>query len=216
MGASNAFAGKDVSLQEVPDGVRTTIEKYVGAGKLTEIERSNERGQLVYEVQVKLDGKKSEFRVSSTGEYLGASGDDDDDEGDNVEEQSVTWEQLPTSVQKTIGDALGGVKPTGLTKEAEDGYVLYEAAYGAKGAIHEIKLTDKGEIIESEHQIAHESLPPDVLAALASRFPNAAVGGAEFVEISFYELELKVNGEVREVKILANGHVLEDEEADEE
>ena len=59
-------------LHELPTAVQEAIEKHTGGGLVTEIERENRNGTLVYEIKVLRNGEKVEFKVSTSGEYLGS------------------------------------------------------------------------------------------------------------------------------------------------
>jgi uncharacterized membrane protein YkoI len=219
-GVSAVLADEEVSLQQVPAAVRTTIEKHVGDGRIAEIERETEHGQVVYEVEAVVDGREVEFLVSPTGKYLGAEAeDDDDDDGeddqdgeDDDDEEAVSWDDLPKAVQTSLTDLLGGVKSQSLTREAEDGFVLYEAAYEADGAKLEVKLTDDGTVIEREQEVAPSALPASVAEQIRKKFPRAEIKAAELVQLTFYEVELKGARRNHEVKVFANGQLLEEED----
>ncbi len=216
VGLSVVLGDEEVSLRQVPAAVRATIEKHAGEGAIVEIEREMEGGQVVYEGEVIVNGKEMEFLISATGEYLGAEVEDEDgdedEEGEYDDEESIPWEQLPQAVQDALGKALPDVQITELTQEVEDGFLVYEAAYETNGREHELELTEGGEIIETEEQIAPSSLPPAILARIQDQFPDAKITEAERVVVTFYEIELKAAGKEHEIKILANGRVLEDEE----
>ena len=216
VGLSVVLGDEEVSLRQVPAAVRATIEKHAGQGEIVEIEREMEGGQVVYAAEVIVNGKEMEFLISATGEYLGAEVEDEDgdedEEGEYDDEESIPWEQLPQAVQDALGKALPDVQITELTQEVEDGFLVYEAAYETNGREHELELTEGGEIIETEEQIAPSSLPPAILARSQDQFPDAKITEAERVVVTFYEIELKAAGKEHEIKILANGRVLEDEE----
>ena len=184
-GISAVSSDEEVSLQQVPAAVRATIEKYAGQGEIVEIEREVEDGQVVYEAEVIVDGKEMDVLVSATGEFLGTEAEEEDDddaeEGEDEDEESIQWEQLPKAVQDALSQVLPGVQLDELTREIEDGYVLYEAAYQANGTKYETKLTEEGDIIESEEAIDAASLPPAIQARLQKEFPNAKIEKAELV-----------------------------------
>jgi len=216
IGVAVAFADQELSLQQVPAPVRATIEKHAGQGEIVEIEREIENGQVVYEAEVIVDGEEIELLVSAAGEFLGAEaeGEDDEDTDEDEDEDSIQWEQLPLPVQATLSRTLPGIQLTELTREAEHGLVVYEAAYETNGVEHEVELTEDGHLLESEEQISPAGLPAAVRAVIDSRFPNAEIEEAEMVRVTFYEIELEAGGKEHELKILANGHVLDEGDED--
>ena len=213
-----AFAEETLSPGQVPEAVLKTIEKHADGGKIVEIERENEHGQVVYEAEVVRNGKEFDIVVSPTGEFLGTETEEDEDDDDNEitedNEQSVQWEQLPAAVQTALANTLPGVQIDELTVETEHGTTYYEACYTAEGTEHEMKLTENGYIVESEQQIPSAELPTGVLRALEIQFPNAEIEEAEVVQLTFYEVELELGGKEYEVRVLANGKVLGTEDED--
>lgn len=217
IGVSAVLAEEEVSLDQVPDAVRATLLKQAGNAKIVEIEMEDEDGQIVYEAEVIIDGKEVDLLVSPTGEFLGTESDDDEDgedDGREEEEDTVTWNQLPQAVQGALSQTLPGVTFDELTREVEDGFVAYEAGYTANGSECSVKLTEDGHVVEMEEGISIADLPADVAAAVANEFPGASIEEAELVHVTLYELEISANGKTREVKVLANGSILGDDDDD--
>ena len=216
MGASLVLAGRKLSLQELPVVVQATVEKHAGQGRVTEIEQETHRGETVYEVEVVLDGKKTEFQVSESGEYLGPEGEEDDGEEteglEKGEEGGVPWGQLPQAVQKALHGMLPDAQAARFSRDAEDGFITYEASYEKNGRKHELELAEDGHMVEQSEEIPPSSLPSDVMAELDKKLEDAEVEQAELVVITMYELKVRIHGKKREVRILANGQFLDDDE----
>ncbi|MDQ2642712.1 MAG: PepSY-like domain-containing protein [Myxococcota bacterium] len=68
--SSLAFAGDDLTFDELPKPVQTTVQREVGAGKITEIEREVKRGQTLYEIEFYEGDKKWEIHVDPDGKLL--------------------------------------------------------------------------------------------------------------------------------------------------
>ena len=223
LGLSAVFAEEEevVSLDQVPAAVRATIEQHAGQNPIAKIERESEDGQVVYEVEQEVDGKEVEFQVSASGEYLGPEaeeaddedeGKDDENEAEEESEQTVPWDQLPKPVQDGLRAALGTIVPEEVTREEEEGLTEYEAEYTENGNEHSVSISESGDILESEVEIAASALPAAVIEQLALIAPNAEIKEAELVTVTFYEIELKAHGKTREVRILANGQRLDDDD----
>ena len=61
----------DVELQDVPNAARQTIEDEVGQGKITEIERDEDGGQVRFEVEyLDANNQRWEIHVASDGKLL--------------------------------------------------------------------------------------------------------------------------------------------------
>ena len=203
-----------VSLDQVPAAVRATIEQHAGQQPIAKIERETENGAVVYEVEQRVNGQEVEFQVSASGEYLGPEAEEaDDDEGEEDDaEENVAWDELPKAVQDGLATALGGATPEDLTRELEHGLVTYEAEYEANGAEYSVKVSDNGNILESEEKIPASALPTAVVDRLAHIAPNAEIKEVELVTVTFYEIELKSKGKTREMRMFANGQRLDDDD----
>jgi len=86
-GLSIALAGKktekDVTIDQVPTAVKTTIEKEAGDNKIEEIEEVSKDGKVVYyEAEWKTGGKEIEIKVDPSGKLLSTEVEDDDDDDD--------------------------------------------------------------------------------------------------------------------------------------
>ncbi len=216
---SNALAEAQVySIDQLPAAVRTAIEQHAGQQPIAKIKRETEEGVVVYEIEQQVNGQEVEFQVSASGEYLGPEAEDadDDDDGEGAAEdqaeQAVTWDQLPKSVQDGLTAVLGATVPEKLTREVEDGFTTYEAEFETNGTEYSVKLSDTGDTLETEEKIATSSLPDGVVQRLAQIGPNAEVHEVQQVTVTFYEVELKSKGRTHEIRMLANGQRLDDED----
>jgi len=86
-GLSTALAGKktekDVTIDQVPAAVKTTILKEAGDNKIEEIEEVSQDGKVVYyEAEWKTGGKEIEIKVDPSGKLLSTEVEDDDDDDD--------------------------------------------------------------------------------------------------------------------------------------
>ena len=68
-----------VKLDECPAAVQKTIKQNTGGGKILEIEKTEEKGSVVYEAEVEKDGKKFDIEVAADGKLIKV---EDDEEGD--------------------------------------------------------------------------------------------------------------------------------------
>jgi hypothetical protein len=65
-----ALAGEHVALETLPAPVKVTVQREVGSGSITEIERDFEHGRFVYEVEFVKDGVEWEVEVAEDGAVL--------------------------------------------------------------------------------------------------------------------------------------------------
>lgn len=85
---ASAMAEGDVVvlLEDCPRAVQATIGAHVDDGMLMEIERTTDHGEVLYEVDVRIDGRVVEFDVAEDGTFRGY--EDEDDEGDDDDDDS--------------------------------------------------------------------------------------------------------------------------------
>ena len=105
-----------------------------------------------------------------------------------------------------------GLKIDALTRESEHGMEIYEVSYQVDGEEHAIELTGDGYVIESEEEIQASDLPPAVTAAISQAFAGAEIAEAELVQQTAYEVELTAGGKKHELVVLANGHVVHEDD----
>ena len=67
---SVCLAGQDVTIDQLPEPVRATVDRETKGAQITDIERDAERGQTIYEVEFVLDGKEYELDVAADGKLL--------------------------------------------------------------------------------------------------------------------------------------------------
>lgn len=86
-----AEQAKTLSVDQVPDAVKGTIQAQ--GGTIQEIEIETENGQTVYEAEVVIDGQEKDVKIAADGTVLSQKVDDDDeedeaddDEGDDDED----------------------------------------------------------------------------------------------------------------------------------
>ena len=72
-----------VTMDQLPDGVKATLMKEAGSGKIEEIEKMTVRGKTVYEADVVADGKKWEITVREDGQLLKKELDEEADAEDD-------------------------------------------------------------------------------------------------------------------------------------
>ncbi len=136
-GARVEAGAKEVSLSDLPAPARATIERLIAGGEIKKIDKEEEGGKVIYDVEATVRGKHVEYDVASDGTVL-TSG------------ESVPYSSLPQVVRAAAEKYFGSAEGLKAFKELEKGQTFYEVEGKKGGATQEIKLTDKGEIIEEE------------------------------------------------------------------
>ena len=65
-----AYAGEDMKLDELPPAVKKTVEMETKGATVRDIERDEENGKIVYEVEYTKAGSNWELHVGPTGKVL--------------------------------------------------------------------------------------------------------------------------------------------------
>lgn len=65
-----AFADQNVTLADLPAPARQTVQREVGAGQITDIEREEEGGSVYYEVEFTAANRDYEIDVAPDGKLL--------------------------------------------------------------------------------------------------------------------------------------------------
>jgi uncharacterized membrane protein YkoI len=69
--ATSASADATLTLEQLPESVRATVRKEVGAGQITDLERDDRKdGSTVYEVEFVLDAIEYELDIAPDGKLL--------------------------------------------------------------------------------------------------------------------------------------------------
>jgi len=202
---------EQVSIDQVPAGVKATILKEAMGGVVKEIERETEKGKTIYEAEIIIDGREIEIEVAADGTLL-------------EREEEVSLDQVPAAVKATILKEAKGAVITEVEKESSKGKTYYEAEWVVGGKEVEIKVATDGTLLGRE--IEEEDEDDDELTAL-DRIPAKAreallkhARGAKFTEVEretvwgvvFYEAEWMVNGRKHEAKVTTDGALAELEE----
>jgi hypothetical protein len=103
-----------------------------------------------------------------------------------------------------------------ISKEKEDGELLYEFEFTSGGADSAAIFSSQGVLCEVEHTLAASALPKSMMEQIQKRYPGATVARAESTEVHGYELMIMVGGKKKALEASATGRLAGDEEADEE
>lgn len=137
-------------------------------------------------------------------------------EAGDDEEESIDPAQLPESVLATAQRTFGGVAGLKASREVDAGTTLYEVEGEIAGRQVSIKCAENGLIHELEREISGAELPRDAAAGIQKLFPGARLVSAESIEVHWFEAQLEIGGERREVAVGVSGRVRSDESGDDE
>jgi uncharacterized membrane protein YkoI len=109
----------------------------MAGGEIKKIDKEEEAGKVIYDVEGTSRGKDVEYDVASDGTVL-------------TSEESVPYASLPQAVRAAVEKYFGSAEGIKASRELEKGETFYEVTGKKAGATKELKLTDKGKIIEEE------------------------------------------------------------------
>ena len=136
-GAKKEAPGQQVSLSEIPTPARATIERLTAGGEIKKIEKEEQEGIVIYDVEAKVKDKDVEYDVDGNGKILSA-------------EESVPYSSMPSVVQAAAKKYFGSAEGLKASKEVEKGKTFYEVEGKKGGSTIALKLSDTGEILEEE------------------------------------------------------------------
>lgn len=128
--------GQAVTLAQVPEPAQATIKKLTATGTIKKIEKAEEDGKTVYDVEATVQGRDMEYDVAADGTVL-------------TTEQGVPYASLPLVVRSAAEKYFGSAAGLKASVEAEGGKTFYEVE-GKNGTA--LKLSDTGQILEEEKQ----------------------------------------------------------------
>jgi uncharacterized membrane protein YkoI len=130
---------QQVALSDVPAPARAVIEKVTLGGTIKKIEKAEEGGKTIYDVEATMRDRDVEYDIAADGTIL-TSG------------QTVPYTSVPLVVRNAAEKYFGSAEGLKAFVELEEGKTFYEIS-GKKGkAPMTIKLTDTGQIIEEEKE----------------------------------------------------------------
>jgi len=187
-----AEVGKIVALTSVPVAVQKTIKTQAGDGKLGEIERVEEDGEVSFDVTVTKGETERGFSVGEDGTLI------------SVE---VGLAETSAEVRKTIEKQVGQGTLDNIDKTFDDGEVSYEVDFTTKsGAERSFTVGADGKL--ERVQVELTEVPVAVRKTISEQTAKAKLGDMfktfEDGEI-FYEVEITRDGKDLDFSVAANG-----------
>ena len=214
VGAMTLVAGageereEQVSLDQLPPGVKATILREARGGTIQEIERELEHGRIVYEAEVIIDGKEFDIEVAADGTLLTKDGDKHEEET----ERAVSAKEVPAAALATLKKLAAGAQITEFAEEIEHGHTFYEGSWKApSGGNMDVLVTAAGDLVEIEEQVTLDRVPATVLAAARKAAGADARIGFEKKTLILYEVKFRKGDAWHELLLTADGRCVEEE-----
>lgn len=123
-------------------------------------------------------------------------------------EKKFNMIDLPPGVYKSVQEQIKGATVKGVSKEVEGGNTLYEIETSVNGKGRDLTFDASGTLLEVEEEVALESLPAAVRAAVEKEAAGGKISKVETVTkgtLISYEADIKKDGKHSEVKVNADG-----------
>jgi hypothetical protein len=132
------------------------------------------------------------------------------------QEKQIKRTDLPAAVEKTVAEQSKGATIRGFSREKEKGQTFYEAELMVGGHTKDVLVDADGTIVEVEEQVALESLPKPVQAALCAKAGRGNVLKVESLtkheKLVAYEAKVLIGGKKSEIQVGPDGSPLDHEE----
>ncbi len=140
LSGSSVFGGKDVSLSEVPQAVRATIErelKGIEGIEIDDIERDKDDGKIVYEVDTD-GGNDLKLKIAEDGTLLEREEELDDDD-------------LPAVVLAAVKKSVGDIDIDDVEKRYRHGRKIYYKIEGENDKFKvDLEIAEDGTILDKD------------------------------------------------------------------
>jgi hypothetical protein len=133
-----------------------------------------------------------------------------------AQEKKIQRADLPPAVEKTVAAETHGATIKGFSQERANGQTLYEAETTVDGHSKDITIDANGSLVEVEEQVALDSLPAPVKAALLAKAGEGKIVKVESLtkhdKIVAYEAKVQTAGKKSEIQVGPDGNPLDHEE----
>lgn len=130
---------KQVALADLPAPARAAVEKWLAGGTIKNIEKEDEDGKVIYDVEATVNGKHAEADIAADGTVL-------------TTEEEVAFDSLPKVVRDAAEKHFGSAKDLNASKEIEKDKASYEVEGKKDDKKVTLKFDDTGKILEEEKE----------------------------------------------------------------
>lgn len=120
-------------------------------------------------------------------------------------ERKVKEAEVPKAALEALKKQAGGAAFTEFAEEIEHGRKYYEGSYKGGCGNVDVLVTDAGDLVEIEEEIAPDKVPGGVRAAAEKEAGKDTKLAWEKKTVYFYEVHFKKDGKGRELVFMADG-----------
>jgi uncharacterized membrane protein YkoI len=188
---------RQVFLRELSRPIQQAIHQQAGRGRIEDITRTTEDGEVSYDVEMVKEGKARTFSLGEDGKVL---------------EIEVFLEELPVEAREALEKEAGEGKCGEITKTDEEGETLYETEITRNGKPRSVSVNAKGQVVYQEESIALADAPDAVQKAFHAQL-DAGAGPSKICKITSdgevsYLGEWMAQGACRTLTVAADGKAL--------
>lgn len=89
--------------------------------------------------------------------------------------EKVDPSKLPPKVADALKARFPGATITQVTKETENGEVLYDIEMTKDGKKHEMDCKEDGTLVDIQNEVAVKDLPAAAVSAIKAKYPNSTI-----------------------------------------
>ena len=126
----------------------------------------------------------------------------------SAQETKIAFKDLPPAVQETAKAQSQGATVRGYSTEIEKGKTEYEVQLTVDGKKRDVSIDPNGKVIETEQEVAFESVPEKAQDAIKREAGGAKIERVEEVksdQATVYEAHVHQNGKKHEIRVLESG-----------
>lgn len=200
---------EQVTLDQVPAAVRSTILREASGAEIREIELETEGAKTFYEAEFVLDGKTFEVTVASDGTLL-KRGEEQEESQPEEQEREVKEAEVPAPALAALEKLAGGATITEFAEEIEHGCKFYEGSWKTPaGGNVDALVTSAGDLVEIEEQVSLDQVPAKVLAEVRKLSRPDARLFCEKKTMILYEVKFQEDDKRYEILYTPDGRTLE-------
>ena len=179
-----------------PEAVAAAVTKAIPGAQIHDLEKKWRDERQVFDVDARLDGDGYDLRIAADGTLI---------------EGELPVSAAPAPAIAAARKAMEGIEPTELKLEDDDGQFVYEFEWRIGRDKYEIDITEDGRVLDGKMPTAR--LPDIVRAAALKVSPRMRLDRTARWKIKddqrVYKIEGRSQGNDIEIRLTANGDVLE-------
>jgi uncharacterized membrane protein YkoI len=187
-----------LKMTDLPQPVRAAIRAEVGKGRVASVEKTTDDSDIVYDVEMRKNGKLRNYTFDSEGTLL---------------DREVFMDEVPAAVQDAIKKQGGAAEIQEITKTVEEGKTSYEVDFGSEDNPRSFTLDENGGLLEKEMLLTETPGPvrEAIRRELAGKTPSDITETFDEGETA-YEVEVESGKSHYAIAIDPSGKVVSKEE----